>query len=167
MINIEFDAKKRKAVLSGDKTDVELVREHFSVPNLAAKFGRGRWNMPKRLYAITPAGYMDVGLVSEVLTYIDVMGEVKVTTSDAVLDQLTPAMDVEHVATLSKHMLAVRSWSVSVGHRCRQNLDHRHSDRVSVSCSSKSKHIQMFGDCARSWFGQSNTLRLCGVRGIL
>ena len=114
MINIEYDAKKRKAVVSGDKTDVELVREHFSVPNPAAKFGRGKWHMPKRLYAITPAGSMDVGMVREVLSYIDVMGGVSVTTSDAVMEQLAPTMDVEHVALLSKTLRDYQTDAINV-----------------------------------------------------
>lgn len=118
MINIDYDVKKRKAVLSGDKADVELIREHFSVPNPAAKFGRGRWTMPKRLYAITPAGSMDVGLVGEVVTYVEVMGGIKSSVTDAVLDHLTPTMDVDHVAPLSK---TLRDYQVDAVNTCIQS----------------------------------------------
>lgn len=104
MILIDYDTKKRKAVLSGDKADVDLVREHFSVPNPAAKFGRGRWNVPKRLYVITPTGFMDTGLVSEVQNYIDMVGGISLDVTDAVVDQLTPVMDVDIITPLTKQL---------------------------------------------------------------
>ena len=68
MICIDYDTKKRKGIISGDEFDV--VREHFSVENPAAKFNRYRKFIAKRLYAITPTGQFDVCLMSEIQKFL-------------------------------------------------------------------------------------------------
>ena len=69
MIRIDYDHKKNKAILSGEKFDE--IREHFSVKNKAAPFMRryARY-MPSRTYAITPTGRFDVCLVNEVKKFL-------------------------------------------------------------------------------------------------
>lgn len=68
MMNIDYSPGKGKAVLSGEHFD--LIREYFSVENPAAKFNRHRHFIAKRLYAITPTGLMDVGLVDEIQKFL-------------------------------------------------------------------------------------------------
>ena len=69
MIKIEYDAKKNKAILSGDK--FEEIRENFSVKNKAAVFLR-RYSryIPTRTYSITPTGRFDVCLTNEIQKFI-------------------------------------------------------------------------------------------------
>jgi len=69
MIKIEFDSKKNKAILSGDK--FEEIRENFSVKNKAAAFLR-RYSryIPTRTYAITPTGRFDPCLTNEIKKFV-------------------------------------------------------------------------------------------------
>ena len=69
MITFNYDSKKGKGVIFGD--EFNEIREHFSVPNPAAKFVRGFSYIPKRLYAITPTGQFNVGLAGEIEMYIN------------------------------------------------------------------------------------------------
>lgn len=69
MITFDYDNKKGKGIIFGD--EFGEIREHFSVPNPAAKFARGYSYIPKRLYAITPTGQFNVGLAGEIEMYIN------------------------------------------------------------------------------------------------
>lgn len=71
MITIDYNPRRRKAILSGDNFDV--IREHFSVANPAARFSKKPF-IPKRLYAITPTGMFDIGLVDEILQALENRG---------------------------------------------------------------------------------------------
>jgi len=68
MITIDYDIKKQKGIISGDHIDI--IREHFSIENPAAKFFRQRRFMPKRLYAINPQGFFDIGLIEEIKSFL-------------------------------------------------------------------------------------------------
>lgn len=68
MIEFEY-LNNNQCAVSGLEFDV--IRENFSVENKAAKFqrhGRSRF-IKDRIYAITPKGKMDVGLIGEVIRY--------------------------------------------------------------------------------------------------
>jgi len=69
MIEITYENKKNKAVLSGDYFDE--IREKFSVENKAAFFIK-KYNrfIPTRKYAITPSGRFDPGLVEEIKKFL-------------------------------------------------------------------------------------------------
>ena len=73
MITFNYDNKKGKGIIFGD--EFSKIREHFSVPNPAAKFTRGYSYIPKRLYAITPTGQFNVGLAGEIELYINSLPE--------------------------------------------------------------------------------------------
>jgi superfamily II DNA or RNA helicase len=68
MIHIDYNIKKKKAILTGDHFD--LIREHFSVENPAAKFLKFKRFIPKRIYAITPTGLFDIGLINEIKQFL-------------------------------------------------------------------------------------------------
>jgi superfamily II DNA or RNA helicase len=65
-INLHNDSQ---ACISG--TEVNLIREHFSVENKAANFQRRLRSrfVKDRVYAITPKGKCDIGLVGEIVKY--------------------------------------------------------------------------------------------------
>lgn len=71
MITIDYNHKKQKAIITGDHFD--LIREHFSVSNPAAKFARSFF-VPKRIYSITPTGLFDIGLVGEIVNFLSDRG---------------------------------------------------------------------------------------------
>lgn len=66
VLTVDYDLKKQKGlILQADA--LAVIREFLSVENPAAKFASkfSRF-MPKRLYAITPTGLFDIGLISEI-----------------------------------------------------------------------------------------------------
>ena len=65
-MQIDFDIKKQKAIIA-DSSDISVIREYFSIENPAAKF-QSRFSrfIPKRLYAISPLGQFDIGLIDEI-----------------------------------------------------------------------------------------------------
>jgi len=69
MIDIDFYNNNKKLMqLVCDSDSLELIRHHFSCPNPAA-IARNRFT-PKRLYAITPAGKFESGLLVEIKKYL-------------------------------------------------------------------------------------------------
>lgn len=68
-LNIEYNVGKKCACLTG--MFVDLVKEHFSVPNKGAYFAKklGYRNVPSRLYAITNAGNFGVGMIPRVVEF--------------------------------------------------------------------------------------------------
>jgi superfamily II DNA or RNA helicase len=69
MINIEYDIKKNKAILTGEY--INEIRENFSVKNKAAAFLR-RYSryIPSRTYSITPTGRFDPCLTREIQKFV-------------------------------------------------------------------------------------------------
>ncbi len=67
-VEFQYDTKRKEVKIVTDF--FSNIKEHFSVKNPAARFSRGRF-IPQRIYAITPAGYCDVGLVSEIENYLN------------------------------------------------------------------------------------------------
>ena len=86
-MQVEYDPSKNKAILIGKY--LSEIREHFSVYNPAAKFSKSFFT-PKRLYAITPNGYFDVGLVDEIKKYLLQSRNVELIVSDLVKSKLIP-----------------------------------------------------------------------------
>lgn len=93
MIEINFDAKKRLGILSGEL--FEEIREHFSVKNESAAFMRryGRF-IPQRTYAITPTGRFEPGLFVEIKKFLTTnqhTGDMSV--HDDFIKEIMPAKD--------------------------------------------------------------------------
>jgi superfamily II DNA or RNA helicase len=72
MIQFDYDASNRRAVIQGDEDIIQEVTEHFSYENPGAKFARkiGRF-IPERSYFITPTRRFDEGLTNTIKSYID------------------------------------------------------------------------------------------------
>lgn len=69
MISIDFYNNKKKLMqIICNSDELELIRHHFSCPNPAA-IARNKFT-PKRLYAITPAGKFESGLLEEIKKYL-------------------------------------------------------------------------------------------------
>jgi superfamily II DNA or RNA helicase len=69
MISIDFyNNKKNLMQIICNSDELELIRHHFSCPNPAA-IARNKFT-PKRLYAITPAGKFESGLLEEIKKYL-------------------------------------------------------------------------------------------------
>jgi superfamily II DNA or RNA helicase len=82
MIAIDFYSDRKNLMqLVCDSDVLELIRHHFSCPNPAA-IARNKFT-PKRLYAITPAGKFESGLLEEIKKYLD-SENLKFTVSDEV-----------------------------------------------------------------------------------
>jgi superfamily II DNA or RNA helicase len=67
-VEFQYDLKRREVKIVSDY--FSNIREHFSVKNPGARFNRFQRFIPQRIYAITPAGYCDVGLVPEIESYL-------------------------------------------------------------------------------------------------
>lgn len=67
-VEFHYDPKRREVKIVSDY--ISNIKEHFSVKNPSARFNIGNRFIPQRIYAITPAGYCDVGLVPEIEDYL-------------------------------------------------------------------------------------------------
>jgi superfamily II DNA or RNA helicase len=114
MIQIDYDAKRRKGVISGEYFDV--IREYFSVDNPAARFLKHRRFIPRRLYAITPTGQFDIGLVGELQKFLverDICTELCMTP--AAQDILNPRSKNNHVEPLA---IPLRDYQTTAIRQC-------------------------------------------------
>lgn len=113
MILIDFDAKKGKAILSGDY--LQEIREYFSVENEAAKFSRSFF-VPKRLYCIAPNGYFDIGLVEEIINFLDTRSyQYKINYTDAALKEINPKLEKSLIKRLN---LDLRDYQEEAVNKC-------------------------------------------------
>lgn len=114
MTHVDYHPGKGKAVVTGEHFD--LIREYFSVENPAAKFNRHRSFIAKRLYAITPTGLMDIGLVDEIREFLEHRQlDSTMTLTDAAQQQLAPGRDFTVTQSL-KHPL--RDYQLETVERC-------------------------------------------------
>ena len=94
MLTFDYNPSTRKLLLKTEDLDLfNRVREHFSIENDAARYGRryGRY-IPRRKYAITGAGACEVGLYWEIKKYLD---KVDTTVSDKLQKVLKVGKDIE------------------------------------------------------------------------
>lgn len=68
VVKFEYDPKRREVRIVSDY--FKNIYEHFSVANPSARFNRTNRFIPSRIYAITPSGFCDVGLVPEIESYL-------------------------------------------------------------------------------------------------
>jgi superfamily II DNA or RNA helicase len=71
MIEFDYHKQSQKLIIKGDKSIIDIVREHFSVNNDGARFipGRRKFFM-QRKYAITGGGKAELGLFAEINDFI-------------------------------------------------------------------------------------------------
>ena len=113
MIKIDFDRKKNKAVISGDK--LSEIREYFSIANPAARFNKS-WYTAKRLYAIAPNGYFDIGLIGEIKNYlISKNYNSDIQFSEEALAELNPKLDKPIIKRLK---LDLRDYQEETVNKC-------------------------------------------------
>ena len=113
-MNVDYHPGKGKAVLSGEHFD--LIREYFSVDNPAAKFNRHRHFIAKRLYAITPTGLMDVGLIDEIKKFLqDRKLDDSISLTTTTQQVYAPSRDFDVTQTL-KHEL--RDYQLETVEQC-------------------------------------------------
>ena len=94
MVTFDYNPSTRKLLLKTEDLDLfNRVREHFSIVNDAARYGRryGRY-IPPRKYAITGAGACEIGLYWEIKKFL---GKKETTTSDKLQKVLKVGKDIE------------------------------------------------------------------------
>jgi len=113
MILIDFDAKKGKAILSGDF--FQEIREYFSAENEAAKFSRSFF-VTKRIYCIAHNGYFDIGLTQEIINFLDFKGYTyKIQYSESALKELNPKLEKSLIKRLN---LELRDYQEDAVNKC-------------------------------------------------
>ena len=68
-VSFEYDLKRKEVKIFSDY--LNNIKERFSVKNPGARFNRYSRFMPQRIYAITPQGYCGIGLVPEVIKFLN------------------------------------------------------------------------------------------------
>lgn len=113
MVKIDFDRTKGKGIISGNY--FSEIREHFSVENPAARFNRGFF-IPKRLYAIAPNGYFDIGLIGEIKNYIqEKYTNVLYNVTDEAQKEITPKLEKPLIKRLN---LDLRDYQEEAVNKC-------------------------------------------------
>jgi|694.fasta_scaffold94772_4 superfamily II DNA or RNA helicase len=116
MVKIILDRENNnKCFLISDK--LELIREHFSSFNPAAKYGRSPY-IPKRLYAITPMGQFDIGLVEEIKKHIINYPDETLEIEEDVIKRLKPSLNKQIIDRLK---LSLRDYQQDAVHACMSN----------------------------------------------
>ena len=116
MLTVDFDNKKRKAVISGNR--VPEIREYFSVENPAAKFNRSFF-IPKRLYCIAPSGHFDIGILDEIKDFLTKRKYTDVIEyTDNAKAEFRPKLDK---ATIQRLSLPLREYQLDTVNRCMAN----------------------------------------------
>jgi superfamily II DNA or RNA helicase len=69
VVEFQYDTKRKEVKIVSEF--LNNIKEHFSVKNPGAKFNRYQRFLPQRIYAITNAGYCGVGLVPEIIKYLN------------------------------------------------------------------------------------------------
>jgi len=68
-VSFEYDPKRKEVKIVSDY--LNNIKERFSVKNPGARFNRYSRFMPQRIYAITPQGYCGIGLVPEIVKFLN------------------------------------------------------------------------------------------------
>ena len=68
-VNFEYDLKRKEVRIVSDY--LSNIKERFSVKNPGARFNRYSRFLPQRIYAITPQGYCGIGLVPEIIKFLN------------------------------------------------------------------------------------------------
>jgi superfamily II DNA or RNA helicase len=68
-VEFQYEPKKKEVKIVSEY--LSNIKERFSVKNPGARFNKYARFMPQRIYAITPNGYCGVGLVPEIIKYLN------------------------------------------------------------------------------------------------
>ena len=69
VVEFQYDPKRKEVKIVSEF--LNNIKEHFSVKNPGARFNRYQRFLPQRIYAITPAGYCGIGLIPEIIEYLN------------------------------------------------------------------------------------------------
>ena len=69
VVEFQYESKRKEVKIVSEF--LNNIKEHFSVKNPGARFNRYQRFLPQRIYAITNAGYCGIGLVPEIVTYLN------------------------------------------------------------------------------------------------
>ena len=117
-MKIDFDIKKQKAIIT-DTSALSVIREYLSTENPAAKFASkfSRF-IPKRLYAISPLGQFDIGLIDEIQKAITVNQlQFTIELTDRAREAYKPSPLIECNENLSK---TLRDYQIDAVNACLQ-----------------------------------------------
>lgn len=113
ILEIDYDSKKNRGLIKPGSA-LDTIREIFSIENVAARFVKTF--QPKRIYAITPLGSFDIGLVGEIERVIAAKQlPITIQLSPSARAILQPAITVSLVDGLTKPL---RDYQVVATSRC-------------------------------------------------
>jgi len=69
VVELQYDPKRKEVKIVSEY--LNNIKERFSVKNPGARFNRYQRFLPQRIYAITNAGYCGIGLVPEIVDYLN------------------------------------------------------------------------------------------------
>ena len=69
VVEFQYDPKRKEVKIVSEF--LNNIKEHFSVKNPGARFNRYQRFLPQSIYAITPAGYCGIGLIPEIIEYLN------------------------------------------------------------------------------------------------
>lgn len=169
MIELKYDAKKDKTIISGDYFNE--IREHFSVENKAAFFMR-KYNrfIPRRNYAITPTGRCDVCLADDIRKFLikkNYAGTIKI--DDALLDAIVPARKWHKEPGFTRNhvplKLELRDYQIDIVNRC---LDRGRGTIVLATAGGKTLTIASLLSNVALWHKKSyKVLLIVPDRGLV
>ncbi len=116
---LDYDSKKKVATLTSSNLD--LIREHFSIEDPNAKFARrqGYKFIPTRKFIITPAGRFEVGLTLDIykkIRQVDPEGTIQIT--DSIKNLIMPKFNVSMDNIINTSNLELRPYQAEVVRQC-------------------------------------------------
>ena len=94
---VNFKKNNKNGQILSDIDTLNLIREHFSVPNKA--FGRrnNRFSQ-RRLYTITQSGKFDIGMLKNIIQFLD-LNQIKYSIDDELVQSINPKIDNIQIKT--------------------------------------------------------------------
>lgn len=116
---LDYDVKKKVGIVKS--TNLDLIREHFSVEDPGAKFVRTarKFFIPTRKFAITPTGRFETGLATDIykkILQIDPTSSVQITS--LLKDQISFGKNVSTADIVKPSHLALRDYQEQVVQTC-------------------------------------------------
>ncbi len=94
---VNFKKNSKNGQMISDIDTLNLIREHFSVPNKA--FGRrnNRFSQ-RRLYSITQSGKFEIGMLKNIIQFLD-LNQIKYSVDSDLLQSINPIIDNIQIKT--------------------------------------------------------------------
>lgn len=94
---VNFKKNNKNGQILSDIDTLNLIREHFSVPNKA--FGRrnNRFSQ-RRLYSITQSGKFEIGMLKNIVQFLD-LNQIKYSIDNELLQSINPVIDNIQIKT--------------------------------------------------------------------